>query len=203
MQDKRYFSSSLAETIGNISRRQAIDWARDGMLVPSKLYAHDERPYVFFYSFHDLVALRLIWMLRHRFGLSLRSALTAADYVRANSESPWSDLQFWVFDKRVWLSKPESDSAVLVEVAPVAEQVKAEADKLWYRGSDDYGKIEFRRDVLGGTLVVKGTRISVATVANLLGAGWDIDQIRRGYPTLQPEDILGVMRYVEEQRKVA
>lgn len=203
MQDDRIFPIEFAMESGRISRRQAIAWARDGVFVPSHGCAYDVRPYLFFYSYSDLVALRMIGFLRQQFGLSLQSALKASDYIRSNSDTPWSELRFWILDKTVCLVDQASEAAVKIEVAPIAADVKEEADKRWFRNSDDFGRIEYRRDVMGGTLVVKGTRISVATVANLLAYGWDIDQIRGGYPTLQPEDIRGVMQYVEEQRKVA
>lgn len=202
MSDERYFSIKTATTIGRISRGQAASWAKNGFFVPSQLYWTESRPYGYLFSFSDLVALRVTAILREQFGLPLANTKVAADFIRSNSNSPWTELRFWVDDKSVHLSAP-SDNAPPIELAPIADEVKLEADKLFYRNPDDYGKVERRRGVASGALVVKGTRIPVSTVVALVDAGWDIDRIRQGYPTLQPEDIQGVMQYVGEQRQVA
>jgi len=43
--------------------------------------------------------------------------------------------------------------------------------------------------VLVGKPVVKGTRISVELVVDLMAAGWTEAQILDSYPNLKPEDI--------------
>jgi uncharacterized protein (DUF433 family) len=101
------------------------------------------------------------------------------------------------------LSNPNCEEAIVIQLVSIAAEVKEEADKLFCRGPDDFGKVERKRNVMHGALVVKGTRIPVSTVVELVNAGWDIDRIRKGYPTLHPEDIRGVMRYVEEHQQVA
>jgi uncharacterized protein (DUF433 family) len=42
-------------------------------------------------------------------------------------------------------------------------------------------------------LPVKGTRISVAMVVDLLAAGWTKEQVLDSYPTLQPDDIRALL----------
>lgn len=203
MQDSRYYNIELATKIGGISHRQALAWAKNGVLVPSRVYMTDHRPFTLLYSFRDLVALRVISILREHYGLSLQEATVASDYIREFPDAPWNELPLWLVNKSVRVADPYEEPATRIDLEPIAVDVRRDADQLWKRDPANYGKIEYRRDVMGGTLVVKGTRISVATVASLLAYGWDIDQIREGYPTLQPEDIRGVMQYVEEQRKVA
>jgi uncharacterized protein (DUF433 family)/DNA-binding transcriptional MerR regulator len=203
MRDSRSYGIEHATKVGGISHRQALTWAKNGILVPSRVYVTDYRPYTLLYSFDDLVALRVISILREQYGLSLQAARAASDAIRATPKTDWNDQPLWVLDKRVHISDPLDTSAIRLDLAAISAGVRKDADKFWQRDPVNYGKIEYRRDVYGGTLVVKGTRISVATVANLIAAGWDADRIRRSYPTLQPEDIRGVMHYVEEQRNVA
>lgn len=202
-EDSRYYPIDIAANIGRVSRRTAATWARAGVLVPSRVYATAHRPYTHLYSFDDLVAFRAIAVLREGYGVPLRSARVAADYIRTGRKSHWRDAQFWLDDKQVFLSDPGTTSALRFDLESIANDVRQEANRLWQRAPDDYGQVEYRRDVMGGTLVVKGTRVSVATVANLVAAGWDIEQIQHAYPVLQPEDIHGVMEHVEEQRNVA
>ena len=50
-------------------------------------------------------------------------------------------------------------------------------------------------DVLVGKPVIRGTRISVELVIDLLASGWTTDEILRNYPRLKQEDILACLRY--------
>ena len=52
--------------------------------------------------------------------------------------------------------------------------------------------------ILVGKPIVKGTRISVELVVDLLAAGWSQEQILNSYPTLKPEDIRASLAYVSE-----
>ena len=52
--------------------------------------------------------------------------------------------------------------------------------------------------VLVGKPVVKGTRISVELVIDLLAAGWTQEQILDSYPNLTAEDIRACLAYAGE-----
>ena len=52
--------------------------------------------------------------------------------------------------------------------------------------------------VLVGKPVVKGTRISVEIVIDLLAAGWTQEQILDSYPNLAAEDIRACLAYAGE-----
>lgn len=52
--------------------------------------------------------------------------------------------------------------------------------------------------VLLGKPVVKGTRISVELVIDLLAAGWTDEQILNSYPNLTAEDIRACLAYAGE-----
>jgi len=49
--------------------------------------------------------------------------------------------------------------------------------------------------ILGGRAVIKGTRIPVYFILELLSNGWTIDDILKEYPHLTREDILAAIRY--------
>lgn len=203
MQDSRYYPVSIAMKIGHISHRQALAWAKDETLVPSRIYVTDHRPYTLLYSFTDLVALRVISVLREQHGLPLQDARLAANYLRNHPDVPWDQLQIWVVDKRIRTADPGEESAARIDLTSIAEEVRTLADRLWQRDPATFGKVEYRRDVMGGTLVVKGTRVSVATVVNMTAQGANEEEILDAYPSLVPEDIRGVLAQVAEQRKVA
>lgn len=52
--------------------------------------------------------------------------------------------------------------------------------------------------VLVGKPVVRGTRISVELVIDLLAAGWSQEQILDSYPNLTAEDIRACLAYAGE-----
>jgi uncharacterized protein (DUF433 family) len=52
--------------------------------------------------------------------------------------------------------------------------------------------------VLVGKPVIKGTRIAVEFVINLLAQGWSESEIVRNYPGITHEDILACLKYAGE-----
>lgn len=52
--------------------------------------------------------------------------------------------------------------------------------------------------VLGGKVRIKGTRIGVAFLLELLGAGWTQEQVLESYPHLTTEDLQAVFAFASE-----
>jgi uncharacterized protein (DUF433 family) len=52
--------------------------------------------------------------------------------------------------------------------------------------------------ILVGKPLVKGTRISVELVIDLLAAGWSEQQVLASYPTLKADDIRACLAYASE-----
>ena len=52
--------------------------------------------------------------------------------------------------------------------------------------------------VLAGKPVIKGTRISVDLILELLASGWNESAILHEYPGLEREDILACIRYAQK-----
>jgi uncharacterized protein (DUF433 family) len=52
--------------------------------------------------------------------------------------------------------------------------------------------------ILVGKPVIKGTRIAVEMVVDLLAAGWTHQQILDSYPTLTEDDIRACLAYASE-----
>ena len=49
--------------------------------------------------------------------------------------------------------------------------------------------------IMGGKPVIKGTRIPVYFILELIANGWTIDDILKEYPHLTREDVLAAVRY--------
>lgn len=56
-------------------------------------------------------------------------------------------------------------------------------------------------EILVGKPVVKGTRISVEFVVDLLGRGWTTEQVLGEYDHLTPEDIQACLAYASDVLK--
>ena len=52
---------------------------------------------------------------------------------------------------------------------------------------------------MAGKPVIKGTRVTVELVLELLAGGWSTQKIMREYPGLVKEDILACIDYAREQ----
>ena len=57
------------------------------------------------------------------------------------------------------------------------------------------GRISSNREVFGGKPIVRGMRISVEMVVNLLAQGETAEAILADYPSLEPEDIRACLAY--------
>jgi len=56
--------------------------------------------------------------------------------------------------------------------------------------------IESNPEILGGKPVIKGTRISVELILELVQAGYSVDEILKEYPHLKRDALLDVLRFV-------
>ncbi|MCF8364782.1 MAG: DUF433 domain-containing protein [Bacteroidales bacterium] len=61
--------------------------------------------------------------------------------------------------------------------------------------------IENDKKILLGKPVVKGTRISVEHILNLLASGWTDTQILENYPRLKREHLQAVFAYLQDCMK--
>lgn len=53
-------------------------------------------------------------------------------------------------------------------------------------------------DILGGKPIIKGTRMSVESILELLASGMEIDEILKDYPILKKEHILVAVEYASK-----
>lgn len=56
-------------------------------------------------------------------------------------------------------------------------------------------RITFNPKIFSGKPIIKGTRISVEFVLELLASGMTIEEILKEYPQLNKKDILAVLEY--------
>ena len=56
-------------------------------------------------------------------------------------------------------------------------------------------RIETNPEVLAGKPIIKGTRISVEFILELLASGWSEEEILKNYPQLKRQDLRAIIRY--------
>jgi len=56
-------------------------------------------------------------------------------------------------------------------------------------------RIEINPDVLVGKPIIKGTRISVEFILELIVSGWNTEEILKNYPQLKKDDIVAAIEY--------
>jgi uncharacterized protein (DUF433 family) len=62
-------------------------------------------------------------------------------------------------------------------------------------------RISVDPQVLVGKPVIRGTRLAVEFLMELLAEGWNQEQILKSYPQLTPDDIQAVLHYAAEALK--
>ncbi len=56
-------------------------------------------------------------------------------------------------------------------------------------------RITFDLNIMGGRACIRGMRITVALILNLVANGMTVEEIIADYPYLEPEDIHQALRY--------
>ena len=59
-----------------------------------------------------------------------------------------------------------------------------------------FDRITFDPNVMGGRACIRGMRITVSLVVNLVANGMTIDEIIEAYPYLEPDDVKQALQYV-------
>ena len=62
-------------------------------------------------------------------------------------------------------------------------------------------RITVDSNILVGKPIIKGTRIAVEFILELLANGWTVENILRNYPQLKREDVTAALKYAAEVLK--
>ena len=94
-------------------------------------------------------------------------------------------------------------TTILLRELPAHSYSLAEREQLaYFRGTMDWReRISIDPKVLVGKPVIKGTRIAVEFLVELLAEGWTHVQILQNYPHLTEADIQAALHYASEMMK--
>ncbi len=59
----------------------------------------------------------------------------------------------------------------------------------------DFDRITFDPDVMGGKACIRGMRVTVSLILNLVANGVTTEEIMDDFPYLEPEDVKHALRY--------
>ena len=63
-----------------------------------------------------------------------------------------------------------------------------------------FERITFDKNVMGGRACIRGMRVTVSLVHNLVANGMSTEEIVEAYPYLEPEDVGQALQYAASQR---
>lgn len=198
------FSEDQTERLTGVSKRQLRYWDRTGFFIPSMAY-HDRRaPYSRLYSFRDLVSLKVLNALRNDASVPLPHLRDVKEKLSHLGDDLWAKTTLYVLNRRVIFHNPDGDvreevvsgQAILeIPLHVVTSGVKEAVEALRRRDAASVGKIEKQRNIAHNAAVVAGTRIPVKSIKAFARAGYSVEDIRKEYPTLTPEDVQAAIDY--------
>ncbi|NPD68279.1 DUF433 domain-containing protein [Acetobacteraceae bacterium] len=196
------FSVDHVQRLTQLSKSQLKYWDRTGFFSPS--YPTDE-PFGSsprFYSFRDIVGLRILGMLRVQNNVPLQHLRKVAEQLSINQPEHWARTKLYVLNRRVIFQEPGTGKpqeivggqyVIGIPLKVVIDDTRRDVDAMRQRTDDQVGHVEQSRSIARNKPVVAGTRIPVRLVQQLHEDGYDIDRIRSEYPDLAEADIMAAI----------
>jgi uncharacterized protein (DUF433 family) len=202
------FAAEHASQHTGLSRNQLAAWDRGDILHPHWSRNGHGSPRV--YSFHDLVVLRTLAILRQEYRVTPAELRRVAEWLNAHTASPWVDLRLTVNGRHVQLENGDAGSAggdaprnghgARLHLEAVARDTEAILEAAQRRQPDEIGQVVRRRGVMGNVPILAGTRIPTSAVWNFHEDGYSAEQIIYQYPRLTPKDIEAAIAYERQRR---
>lgn len=193
------FSEEQTHKLTGISVGQLRYWDRTEFYRAS--YAESNRRIAFsrIYSFHDIVALRVLHVLRNQYSVPLQHLRAVSEKLSHLAEDRWTGTRLWVVNRRVIWQDPETERpqeivsqqyvVPTLQLDVVVSDTRRDVSELNIRDESKRGNIERVRFISHNVPVIAGTRIAVDSIKEFADAGYDAEQIMREYPDLSKDDI--------------
>lgn len=197
------FSEEDATKLSGATQNQLRLWDANGVLRASFSKENRRQPYSRIYSFRDLVSLRVLNVLRNKFGVSGQHLKQVAKKLAHLGDEKWTATTLYVLGKRVVFDDPETQERreVVSEQrvfdiplkAAISDTLK-EIERQNVRRNDEIGHIVQSKFVQGNQEVFEGTRVTVSAVIHYLERGATDALILAEFPDLTNEDIAEARR---------
>jgi len=201
------FSAEHVARITGLTPRQLAYWDSVGLFKPSLSRVSKGEKSLRVYSFHDVVGLRVISVLRKEHNISTQKLRKIGHELSTYTETPWSSLKLMVCKGEVSFIDPAtgrgrgvfSGQYILVPIIDQIQHVRRAAIDLSRRSVEQIGLVERHRNIVHNAHVFAGTRVTVRAVERFLAAGYSPAAILNEYPSLQKEDIEAIQREKSKQ----
>jgi uncharacterized protein (DUF433 family) len=198
------FSEDHAVRLTGVTKTQLRYWDRTDFFVPTYAEQNRRMPFSRVYSFKDIVALRVLNVLRNQFRVSLHQLRDVNEKLSERTTDRWTGVRLYVLNKKVIWNEPgtalpqeiaSGQYIVPVELDDVLSSTDQDVAAMKARDKAKVGKIEQHRYVGHNAPVIGGTRIPVSAIKNFASAGYSNAQILAEYPDLTEEDIKAAIAY--------
>lgn len=200
------FGEEHVERLTGLTPAQLRYWDRTGFFAPS--YAEEDRnsAYSRIYSFKDVVALRILGLLRRQHNVPLQHLRRVAERLSHLEDDLWTKTTLYVLNRRVIFHEPGSGRlrdavsgqyVLGIPLKRIVADTMRDAERLRHRDEEKIGKIEQSRNVSHNSAVVAGTRIPTRAIRNFKEAGYTVGQIIAEYPDLTPRDVEAALKHEE------
>lgn len=198
------FTEEQVERLTGVSVRQLHHWDRSKFFTPSLSGDDRRQPYSRLYSFRDVACLKVLNALRNEANVSLQHLREVKEKLAHLGDDLWAKTTLYVLNKKVIFDHPETQTreeivsgqcVLQIPLQVVTGDLKTAVDRMRARDESSFGQIESKRGVANSRPVVAGTRIPVSSIKEFAEAGYSVDDIRKEYPTLTPEDIRAALNF--------
>lgn len=202
------FSEEHAQRLTGISQSQLRYWDRSKFFLPSFPGGDWSSSFGRVYSFKDIVALRVLNVLRNQYDVPLQHLRVVSEKLSHLASERWTGVSLYVLRKRVIWKEPGTElpqeivtgqyvvPSIVLDVV-VSDTQQAIQSTLNARGKEQLGRVEKSRFVNHNDAVLSGTRIRVSAIKRFSEAGYTVDQILKEYPDLTKTDVASALGYGE------
>ena len=198
------FSEEHVYRLTGLSKSRLRYWDKTGFFAPSYMDQNPRVPFSRIYSFKDIVALRVLEMLRVQNSVPLQHLRKVAESLSELGDDKWTSTTLWVMNKKV-IIRPSGDERprevvsgqyiLGIELKRVVADTEKDIKAMRTRSNDAIGHVVKMRGVSRNAWVISGTRIRVNSIKRLHEDGYSIEQIIAEYPDLTEEDVLAALKH--------
>ena len=187
-----------------VSKGQLRYWDRTDFYKPAFGEENRRKAYSRIYSFKDILALRVLNVLRNQYSVPLQHLRNVANDLKGLDDEKWTKTELFVLNRRVVFVEPGSKKyreivskqyVMGLPLGVVLSDTRRDVEKLNSRTKEKIGKFERGRYINHNALVIAGTRIPVATIKQYGEDGYNIDEILTEFPTLTRDDVKAALRF--------
>lgn len=200
----RVYTDEQAARLAKVSIKQLRYWDGTGFFQPSIAFEDRKVAFSRIYSFEDVVALRVLGMLRNTYDVPLQHLRRVRDKFRL-PQSVWADEEVFVHKKRVYFrnergsfTNADTDEDTLPEIPlpKVICEIEYEAEQMGLRKPQVIASKVRKNNVARRAEVFEGTRIPIDMVKEYIDAGLSMEEILADYPTLTERDISAAVQWL-------